>query len=158
MDLTLKGRSFERAGVFGQITSQDGSCIVIPATLEHSYESQVNPGTFISKIPPGSYTCIRSLHRLPWRGSDQDPFITAIGARVVGEGLLRMIEFETFMITGVDGHQNLLFHWGNKNDDSEGCVLCGAYRAGDEIMNSRYTFQRFMQLQYGVNQFDLEVV
>lgn len=90
----------------------------IAMTLEHSYDGQ-------PKIPPGQYLCYRSMHRL--EGMDHD--------------------FETFEIRGVEGHSNLLFHWGNFNKDSSGCILLGESRTGEMITHSRDTFQKFMLLE-----------
>lgn len=71
-------------------------------------------------------------------------------------------DFETFEITGVPGHSNLLFHWGNFNQDSEGCILLGERTAeegnGEMITNSRAAFARFMGIQAGIGSFDLIVV
>lgn len=64
-------------------------------SLEHSFEGQ-------PVIPPGVYTAVRGLHAL----SNLQPF-------------------ETFEIMGVAGHSGLLFHRGNINADSHGCVLVG---------------------------------
>lgn len=100
----------------------------IAVTLEHSYDS-------LPKIPKGVYTCIRGQHKL--------------------HGMTDT--FETFEITGVAGHTNLLFHWGNYNSDSEGCVLLGQSRVGDMVATSKVTFAKFMQQMDGINQFQLTV-
>jgi hypothetical protein len=70
--------------------------------------------------------------------------------------------FDTFEITDVPLHNNILFHPGNYNDDSEGCVLLGkAYgmklNGGKMIVNSRNAFDHFMYLQEGVDSFVLIV-
>ncbi len=67
-------------------------------------------------------------------------------------------DFETFEIRGVPGHTGILFHWGNYNQDSDGCVLLGSARNGDMIVNSREEFANFMELQKGINNFELVVV
>ena len=103
----------------------------IAMTLEHSYDCK-------PKIPDGKYLCVRSMHRL--HGMTQD--------------------FETFMITGVAGHTDLLFHWGNYNEDSDGCVLTGNKCVmSDRLMvtDSRETFAKFMAIQQGVDSFSLTV-
>lgn len=102
---------------------------VLAATLEHSYECQ-------SKIKPGSYICRRGMHQL--------------------EHMPR--PFETFEINGVEGHTNILFHVGNYDSDSEGCVLLGIRRDGDMILGSKLAFDQFMALQKGLMEFTLTVV
>jgi hypothetical protein len=64
-------------------------------------------------------------------------------------------------VTGVAGHTGLLFHWGNWNRDSDGCILTGEAFAdsakGEMVTNSRASFARFMALQDGFDSFQLEV-
>lgn len=98
------------------------------STLEHSYDCK-------PKISDGTYTCVRGKHRL--HGMKED--------------------FETFEITGVEGHSGLLFHWGNWNKDSDGCVLIGSDRVGDTIRDSRRSFASFMELLSGLNEFRITV-
>ena len=102
-------------------------------TLEHSYDCK-------PKLPTGIYTCVRGTHKLH-----------------------NGIPFETFEITGVAGHSGILFHAGNYNRDSEGCVLIGKDIAvdpntGEEmIIGSRAEFKEFMARLDGVDSFQLEV-
>lgn len=110
---------------------------VVAFTLEHSYDN-------LPKLQPGAYTCVRGQHQLH--------HMTA--------------PFETFEIKGVIGHSNILFHWGNYNADSDGCVLLGekvvpaakAANAALMVTNSKVTFAKFMELQQGVDSFTLSVV
>jgi len=124
-------------GIFGQLLDDKGT--VIAFTLEHSY---IQPdGSWAPKIPLGQYICVRGPHRL--HGMDHD--------------------FETFEITGVAGHTNLLFHWGNFDKDSEGCVLLGEQVVkqadGTEMVtNSKATFAKFMIELDGVKEFMITVV
>lgn len=67
----------------------------------------------------------------------------------------------TFEIV-VEGHEALLFHAGNTEVDSEGCILLGSsvfklkgYRA---ISNSGLTFKLFMETLQDVNEFPLKIV
>lgn len=97
-------------------------------TLEHSFAGR-------ALIPPGNYRCVRGPHRL--HGMTKD--------------------FETFEVLGIPGHSGLLFHWGNYNRDSQGCILVGASRQGDMICGSRAAFATFMALQKGEDSFLLVV-
>lgn len=101
-------------------------------TLEHTYS--VGSG-FAPKLPPGTYICVRGIH-----------------------SLLAHPQFETFEITGVPGHSGILFHRGNDENDSEGCVLQGMARQGDLIIQSRDAFAKFMNAQEGVMEFQLLVM
>ena len=104
----------------------------LAVTLEHSYNG-------VPKLKAGTYTCQRSPHRL--HGMTQD--------------------FETFEIMGVPGHTGILFHWGNYNEDSEGCVLLGRVSCdspkGCMVTSSRVTFARWMLDLEGVQSFTLVV-
>lgn len=136
MDLTLTHSDYRSDGIFGALASTDGSFSCV--TLEHAYLT--SSGSFGPKIPPGNYVCQRGVHQLA--------------------GMTHT--FVTFEITGVAGHTNLLFHFGNFNRDSEGCILLGEavadYSQGEMITNSDATFQKFMEAQSGVDSFTLTVV
>lgn len=139
MNLLLRRIEYRSDGIFGNLRKESGEQIAV--TLEHAYPNQ-GMDAFDAKIPEGKYTCVRGHHKI----ND-----TPNG-------------FETFEITGVPGHSNILFHWGNFLRDSDGCVLLGSDIAqngtggAQMIIHSRDTFQRFMKLQEGVNEFQLIVI
>lgn len=136
MDLKLVRKDQFETGIFSELYDASGNLLF--KTLEHAYfklyeNSKIE---WQPKIPAGVYTCKRGSHKLH-----------------------NMVEsFETFEITGVEGHKNLLFHWGNYNKDSEGCILLGKDRIQNMVTSSHLAFSDFMQLQQGLNQFQLEVV
>lgn len=138
MNLTLQRTAYTKNGIFGQLTSDDGikACV----TLEHAYEQP--DGSFQPKTPAGVFTCVRGQHQL--------------------EHMTK--PFETFEITNVPGHTNILLHVGNYNNDSEGCVLVGIYVQTDDqgqfvcIKQSHAAFQHLMALQNGIDKFQLTIV
>ena len=136
MNLILTRNYARGDGIFSTLTDSLGN--EIAKTLEHSYSD--GNGGFEPKIPPGQYNCVRGMHRLEKMTHD----------------------FETFEITGVDGHSNLLFHVGNFNKDSTGCVLVGGSLESDDspcwVCHSRDAFYHFMKLQTVCNQFILTVI
>ena len=137
MDLYLVRKQYREDGVFGVL--QDFFANEIALTLEHSYPG-VQPGTYRAKIPAGNYTCVLGSHRL--------------------EGMAH--PFSTYQVMDVPGHSNILFHWGNYNSDSDGCVLLGESigNIGNRpqmITNSKKTFEKFMELQKGNISFKLIV-
>lgn len=137
MTLTLKRTSKDYAGVFGILASEDGkfSCV----TLEHAYP--VFDNNFTSKIPVGTYVCKIGSYRL--------------------EGMTQ--SFQTYEIMEVPAHTDILYHWGNYNKDSAGCILLGktilieGYQGPKMITESKVTFQDFMTFLAGVDQFTLVV-
>lgn len=133
---TLHRNDYRKDGIFGELLI-DGSPFMV--TLEHAFLQA--DGTYAPIVPQGIFQCVRGVHQL----SNGRPF-------------------ETFEITGVEGHRGLLFHAGNFNKDSEGCVLCGQTvttydAAGDKmITGSREEFSKFMLCLDGVDEFELGVV
>lgn len=56
---------------------------------------------------------------------------------------------ETFGVTDVTDRDNILFHWGNFDDNTEGCIILGngIKMLGDRlaVINSKDTFKVFMK-------------
>lgn len=137
MDLTLRTLSIEPQGAFGYLLNSLGTQIAV--TCERTYEVG---GKQMVKLPAGDYTCVRGMHTLNRRDW-----------------------FETFEIAGVPGHAGILFHPGNDELDSEGCVVMGSHFGElwvkdvlmKAVLESRDTFQQFMLFQSGVNLFQLTV-
>lgn len=101
---------------------------VVAVTLEHSFSNS-------PKLPVGTYECVRGEHKLH-----------------------NLNPFTTFEITEVPGHTGILFHKGNWNNDSEGCVLLGSRIGIGCILESSAAFNKFMELQQGVDSFLLVVI
>lgn len=138
MDLTLTRLQCRSDGVFSDLKTSANE--LVAQCLEHAYTAQGLVDCFVPKIPPGVFKCVRSEHRL--HGMTEN--------------------FETFEVMDVPGHSNILFHWGNYNKDSDGCILLGKSieRAPDQtqmITDSRDAFARFMRLQDGQLEFTLTV-
>ncbi len=126
--MLLERIHFLAEGIFGQLSDDSGfSC----HTLEHSYPVGES---YEAKLPQGDYLCRRGFHQLADGKS-----------------------FETFEIAEVPGHTGILFHWGNYNKDSAGCVLLGMKRLPTMIMFSRKAFNSFMYHLKGVDEFTLMV-
>jgi len=104
------------------------------ATLEHAYPQ--GDSDWVAKVPPGVYTCVLGPHKL--------------------EGMTR--EFLTYEVTGVPNCTGILFHWGNWDTDSAGCILLGTKRDGNMVINSKLAFDQFMTLQNGLSTFKLTVI
>ena len=68
--------------------------------------------------------------------------------------------YETFEIF-VEGHDRILFHKGNAETDSEGCVLVaesfGVLKGQAAVLDSAGGFTEFMKLSAGLTEFDMEV-
>ena len=88
----------------------------------------------VSAIPPGTYHCVRM----------QSPHFG-----------------ETFEITGVPGRSHVLFHKGNKLEDTEGCVLVAEEFGGTPEMpivaGSLRGYTEFMALLDGQSDCELTI-
>ena len=134
MDLILKRDQYRSDGIFSHVTDAIGNQIMV--TCDHAYDD--GQGNWLPKVAPGIYTCVRGTHAL----SDGIPF-------------------ETFEVTGVEGHSGILFHPGNTEMASHGCFCTGQdiaeFGSAQGVTHSRDTFAHFMKLQTGINQFQLTV-
>lgn len=134
MDMILKNTDFTESGIFGTLSSANGSLICM--TLQHAYEQ--SDGTYAPKLPNGNYLCLKGTHKL-----DHNP-----------------APFQAFEVLNVPDHTGILFHIGNYNADSDGCILLGTQIAGRDqsLTESRLAFSKFMTIQNDVNTFKLTVV
>lgn len=125
--------TFSESGIFGTLRTDDD--IEICKTLEHAYPTFGQK--WKAKIPPAAhYMCVRGMHRLK---SGAQPF-------------------ETFEVTGVYGHSGLIFHPGNWNRDSDGCILLGENVQDRALVRSRVAFLDLMMRLNGVTSFSLQVI
>lgn len=137
--MILERYSYASDGIFGRLLEDDEK--FFSYTLEHSYLTDPVLAARKPKIPPGTYECIKGSHILP--GMEHD--------------------FQTYEITGVQGHTGLLFHPGNYNEDSDGCVLLGADVLYSKPKDSRWinlsevTFNKFISSLAGIDSFTLTV-
>jgi len=90
--------------------------------------------TSISSIPAGQYDCMRY-------SSDRYP--------------------DTFQVMNVPDRYKILFHAGNFNEDTEGCILLarkfGILRAARAVLNSGETFKQFMEIMLKEDKFQLTI-
>lgn len=129
MKLILKRYEKSQDGVFGKLVLESGEDLCF--TLEHAYLCEHE---YFPKVNPGEYTCKRGTHCLH-----------------------NGVPFETFEVTGVEGHTNILLHAGNYNKDSEGCILLGTGKLNNMITNSQAAFGMFLRLMEGLDEFTLVV-
>jgi len=68
---------------------------------------------------------------------------------------------DTFEVTGVPGRSHILFHGGNTEDDSKGCILVaeqfGSINGKTAVQVSREGFAEFLARLKGVNEFRIEI-
>lgn len=134
-DLELVRVAVSPEGAFGVILI-DG-VPAGPVSCERTYPVAASAprGAQLVKIPAGRWVCKRTHFN---RGN-----------------------YPTYEITGVPGHSRLLFHAGNTEDDSDGCVLVGQrfgfVGARPSVLQSRLGFAEFMNLTFQRQRFILEV-
>ena len=66
---------------------------------------------------------------------------------------------ETFEVIGVPGRTNVLFHWGNRIVDTEGCILVaeefGKLYGDDAVLSSRRGFNELMKITKEMDGFNV---
>ena len=99
-----------------------------------------------SRVPPGLYLCKRTVYMKH--------------------------NVETYDVTGVPGRNRILFHWGNTEEDTQGCILLGTafgrLRVQDEetgkrrlklaVLYSLHAFKAFMRKLDSAPEFLLRIV
>ena len=86
---------------------------------------------------------------------------------IIKRGLWRCVKslyhkggYDTYEII-VPGHSRILFHKGNTEEDSRGCVIIGEsfgeLKSATAVLNSRGGFNEFMTLTKGVPEFLINV-
>lgn len=137
-------------GVFGYLDLLDLSKATRVARFCTGEDDWLDNLVGQSCIPAGQYTCKRTT----WHKTG----------------------IETFEITGVLNRSRVLFHYGNTEEDVEGCVLLGAGFGSMAVLDedtpsrplvhkwaiapgtSRSAFKNFMLSLTGIDQFELLVV
>ena len=66
---------------------------------------------------------------------------------------------ETFKILDVPRRRDILFHTGNQDEDTEGCILLGEhkYNTFGRLINSVEIFRTFMVRMTSINKFHLTI-
>lgn len=146
MKAVLRRHSDTPFGVFGYLDLYDAAGVRV-ARFETAEEDWLDNQPSISCIPAGTYKVVKRFSP----------------------------KFQTITphITGVPGRQFILIHWGNTEEDVEGCVLVGtrygSLQKPDEdapgkpvtvkwaVLSSKLAFDRLMKLLQDVEEFPLEV-
>ncbi len=136
----LARTDFLQTGIFGNLYNDDRSLYL--STLEHAFpvipDSASLSTSWAPILQPGQYTCVLGEHQLLHGGP-----------------------FQAYQITNVPGHSGVLFHIGNYNKDSDGCVLLGmgklSDKIGDMLTLSDKAFTLFMNFMNGIETFPLTV-
>ena len=129
MDFTLIRQPGSSMGIFGELEASEPDGLLL-STLEHAFMQP--DGTFKPAVPAGVYTCKRRLS--PRFG------------------------YDVFELLNVPGHDFIEIHKGNYNHQSDGCILLGMEQTATMITSSLEAFTRFMELQHGLDTFQLTIL
>ena len=136
--ITIKRIAYTEDGTFGVILSND---VPFAVTLERQW---LDNRRSKSCIPAGKYTVTR-CNKSPDYGYQNSPRFG-----------------DTFMVDSVPNRSKILFHKGNLDDDSHGCILVGEQfgtLSGDTaILASKHGFDEFLRIHRNVNAFNLEIL
>jgi hypothetical protein len=135
---TLTYVAIVEAGAFGVLAFGG---VPFAVTLARTYPERPAPCCYVAasgqavKLPPGRYRCTRTVYH--------------------------KYGYATFEIH-IPGHERVLFHVGNLEDDSDGCVLVGErfddFNPAPGIGESRAGFKQFMIRAADLQAFTLEVL
>ena len=113
-----------------QRTNLDATCtegeLYVDGSFEcYTLELPVKDGLPGSAIPPGKY--IIKMLPSPKFELSTDPWVMKYAGAIPH-------------VLGIPNRSNILIHWGNDAQDTEGCILVGATQGQDFIGNSRAAF------------------
>lgn len=143
MKLELIRVAYTPHGTFGVLLGEER--VPFAVTLERPWlDNRPSVGDVPgSCIPEGAYRCLR-CRRSPDYGYKDSPKFG-----------------DTFQVVEVPGRTTILFHKGNLDDDTRGCILVGEQFAlvggRPGIAASAAGFAEFLQRTAAVNEFELEI-
>ena len=93
----------------------------------------------------------------PWRNNGPD---SSIPTGIYKCSRVNSPKFgNTFEVCEVSGRTHILFHAGNTEVDTLGCILLGMTRTSEiAIGRSREAFERFLNYTNGIDEFELEIM
>lgn len=106
-----------------------------------------------------------------WRNNEANESRIPAGTYICRRTVYQKHNYETFEITGVPNRNRILFHPGNTEEDTQGCVLLGTgigpLEVTDEetgerrrkiaVTGSKAAFRLFMGTLLGVDEFELTI-
>ncbi len=120
--------------------------------LKRVYSGQ--EGTFGIIVIEGVFFCV-SLEK-PWKDNRSD--ISCIPAGTYKCKRVQSPRFgNTFEICNVEGRTHILFHAGNTEKDTRGCVLLGEGMTNRGITQSRKALKKFFAELEGIDEFLLTI-
>lgn len=136
--LVIRRNSTGGHGTFGALLYDD---IPFALTLERQW---LGNRKSVSCIPAGVYQCLRCSNSPDYNFNDSPRF------------------GDTFQVMNVPGRSNILFHAGNLDDDSHGCILIGEkydkLNGDPGILSSNEGFNEFKELLDKDDEFRLIIV
>lgn len=111
-------------------------------------------------IKGSSYVPFCTTLELPWRNNTT--FLSCIPSGIyVCEKVISPTKGETFEITNVFNRSEILFHKGNIDDNTKGCILIGegfGYIYDEPaVTRSKLAFDRFMEMMKDISEFRLDL-
>ena len=122
-------------------------------------ETNPNYGTFGTLLIDGEVFCIT----LEPYSRDNEKAISCIPeGQYICKAVTSSKYGETFEVTNVQDREYILFHTGNIDEHTKGCILLGQYygklRYNRAVLNSGKTFREFLASMVNKNSFKLTIV
>lgn len=138
MKIVIKRIAYTDEGAFG-VMMLDGMPFAL--TLERPWRDNRRGE---SCIPAANYEAVRCRESAEYNYQDSPMF------------------GDTFVVENVPGRKKILFHKGNLDDDTHGCILVGEQfgKLGTErgILASKAGFKEFLTITREIGRFDLSIV
>lgn len=103
---------------------------------------------------------IMCTFELPWLENQQNISCIPTGDYICNRHISPRFG-ETFQIMDVPHREEILIHWGNTVKDTRGCPLLGAWfgtlQELPAVVNSRLSFQKFMNFTAGQDKIQLNI-
>ncbi len=116
-------------------------------------------GTFGAFVFDGIPVCVTLEN--PWLDNKEDISCIPTGVYVC-KRIISPKFGETFWVTNVPDRTEIVFHWGNLQKDTEGCIIVGSQygllylRPG--VLGSKDAFELFRTRLSGVDEFELTII
>jgi len=124
------------------------------------YHHPASKGIMGVMIDPDGYVPFCLTLELPWNSNLQFTSCIPSGLYICERRFSPKFGY-TFEIMDVFNRTEILFHWGNLDDNTEGCILLGesfgVLKGEPAILNSKSAIKEFMQKLRDVEEFRLDL-
>lgn len=116
-------------------------------------------GTFGTLVVDGKPIC---LTLEPYSRDNETNISSIPNGQYICKKIVSPSYGETFEVTNIQGRSSILFHWGNLDTNTEGCILLGeeyGELSGQwAVLSSKKAFVEFMGYMQDIDAFTLTII